>query len=180
MNKLIATFVAFFLVSLSAHAKTQTGSVYTDIKADCITVSNATEKAPIDFFTSECKAFAGFTLKISGGDLRYGPELKFEGAEIDLQRPGRFHDMASQKVEWVYDLTQDEEGSGSLAFKALIYRLSVSDATGDASRDQALLYVVRLNGKKSCVIGTAQTNEAARKLADSKSAACVKVDRLPR
>lgn len=153
-------------------AQTKTSSVYTDLKKDCIVVSDATDAAPIDFYTSECKAFGGFTLKESGGDLRYGPELSFEGQEINLQRPPNFHQMGSQKIEWVYDLIRGEEGDGTLKFKALIYRLSIADVEPDRP-DQSVLYVIRLNGKKSCLIGTSKTNEGARQLANNKSAPCV-------
>lgn len=166
------TLACFMSISAFAANKTQTNSIYTDMKADCIVVSSATDKAPIDFYDSECKAFGGFTLKESGGDLRYGPQLSFAGKEIDLKRPGAFHSMGSQKIEWVYDLTRDEEGSGTLKFKALIYRLSVANEDPD-KKDSSILYVVRLNGEKSCVIGTAATNEKARELANNESAQCL-------
>lgn len=162
------------LLSSTVFAKTETRSIYTDLKNDCIVVSLPTELAPIDFYESECKAFGGFALKESGGDLRYGPELSYGGQEIDLQRPPAFHGMGSQKIEWVYDLTRDEEGLGKLNFKALIYRLSVANPDG-LSADTSVLYVVKLDGKKSCVIGTAKTNEEARKLANNKSAKCVQL-----
>lgn len=170
MKKMVITSL-LFVVPLSVFAKTATKSVYTDLKNDCIVVSEATEMAPIDFFSSECKAFGGYGLKEAGGDLRYGPELSFAGKEIDLQRPGSFHEMGSQKIEWVYDISRDEEGSGALKFKALIYRLKVADNRSE--RDNSVLFVVKLDGKKSCVTGTAKTNEAARALANNKSAKCV-------
>lgn len=171
-NVFLSSLVCLLSVSALAGTKTETKSVYTDMKKDCIVVSSATDKAPIDFYDSECKAYAGFVLKESGGDLRYGPELSFNGKQIDLQRPGHFHNLGSEKIEWVYDISRDEEGSGELKFKALIYRLSVANEDPD-KKDSSVLYVVRLDGEKSCVIGTAKTNEAARDLANDKSAKCV-------
>lgn len=175
-NVILSSLISLASVAAFADSKTETKSVYTDLKTDCIVTSSATDLAPIDFFESECKAFGGFVLKENGGDLRYGPELSFSGKEIDLQRPGRFHNMGSQKIEWVYDVTRDEEGSGELKFKALIFRLSVADEDPD-KKDKSVLYVVRLNSEKSCVIGTVSTNEQARALANDAAAKCVETSK---
>lgn len=170
--------ISLVLATSSIFAKTtKTQSVYTDLKKDCIVVSSATEAAPIDFFTSECKAFGGYTLKESGGDLRYGPELSFNGKEINLQRPSSFHNMGSSKIEWVYDLTSDEEGSGDIKFKALIYRLSVANIEDPYKEDTSVLYVIKLDGEKSCVIGTTKSNTSARALANNVSAPCATLER---
>jgi hypothetical protein len=171
MNHLIAA-TAILLVSLTALSKTtETKSAYTDLKADCIVVSSSTDKAQIDFYTAECKAYGGYALRITGGDLRYGPELAFNGVQLDLARPFGFHDLGSDKIEWVYDLARDEEGNGEIHFKALIYRLNVADQDG---HDKSFLYVVRLNGEQSCVIGSVTNNEGARDLANDISAKCAK------
>ena len=175
MKKLAFLLIAPSL-SISAFAKTETTSSYTDLKADCIVVSVASENAPMDFYESECKAYGGYTLKETGADLRYGPELTYKGTEIDLQRPSTFHNMGSQKIEWLYDLTRGEEGDGELKFKALIYRLSVADMNPN-KKDTSVLYVVRLDKENSCVIGTASNNTAARKLANDPNAKCVTLDR---
>lgn len=164
--------VTFSLVQVSVAA---TSSVYTDLKNDCIVVSSATEKAPIDFYSSECKAFGGYTLGESGSDLRYGPVLGYHGVDIDLQLPYSFHEMGSSKIEWVYDVNRDEEGFGSLVWKALIFRIEsdvYSDEDGDEPKNVSNLHVVRLNGKNSCVIGLVKTNEAARELANKANAPC--------
>lgn len=160
------------LLALSAQAfagdlvpsspKTEWRSVYTDLNSDCVVISVATEEAPIDFYQAECKSFGGFQLFIEGGDLRYGPELRFGKTGIDLERPMSFHDMGSDKVEWVYHSTIDNEGVGSIEWKGLIYRLS--EASEDGERDVSILYAVRLSGEKSCVLGKVLTNEAAREL----------------
>ncbi|MFM6929065.1 MAG: hypothetical protein ACKOX6_11415 [Bdellovibrio sp.] len=175
--KKTAFLLTLSAISLNALAQNkQTASNYTDMKADCIVVSQSTDESPIDFYSSECKSFGGYTLKESGGDLRYGPELSYKDTEIDMQRPGTFHNLGSQKIEWVYDITRGEEGDGEINFKALIYRLSVADIN-PTKKDKSTLYVVRLNKEKSCLIGTASSNEAARKLANDSSAKCVTLDR---
>ena len=153
---------SFFLTSIAIAApKVENKSVYTDITKDCVTIQASNDKSEIDFLETECKSFGGYTLKISGGDLRYGPELSFAGQEIDLQRPGGFHDTASANIEWMYQLTSNEDGTGSIKWKGLIYRLSVSDENGTNS---SVLYSVRLDGAKSCLIGKSKDNAVARQL----------------
>lgn len=176
--KKMAFLLTLSAISVTALAtqKTQTASKYTDLKNDCIVVSQSNDESPIDFYSSDCKAFGGYTLKEAGGDLRYSPELSYNGTEIDLQRPATFHNMASKSIEWVYDLTQGDEGDGEINFKALIYRLSVADIN-PSKKDKSVLYVVRLDKENSCVIGTASNNEAARKLANNTAAKCVTLDR---
>ena len=171
------TILMLALTSLTtaALAKTVTASVYTEISKDCIMVSQATEEAPIDFYTRECKAFGGYKLFESGGDLRYGPELSFEGKTIDVQSPESFHQMASDKIEWVYDLTQDKEGSGEIKYKALIFRLGI-DSNPLKTKDATALFVIKLDGAKSCVIGRVATNAEARALANNTAAKCVTLD----
>jgi hypothetical protein len=168
------TLILTILLSLTPNAFAETNSVYTDLKADCIVVSQATDEAPIDFFTSECKAYGGYTLKESGGDLRYGPELIFNGKEINLQRPLSFHQLASRKIEWAYDLTRDNEGSGTINFKALIYR--ISEDTDHKGKSATFLHVIRLKGEDSCLIGKVKTNQQARDLANNTDAECIELE----
>jgi hypothetical protein len=151
------------LIATVAHAKQNNwNSVYTDLTKDCVTISRATNKAEIDFADQECKAFGGYQLNIAGGDVRYAPKLKYHGENINLHNPGAFHDMGSNKVEWIYFSTMDEAGQGSLKWVGWIYRLSVSRPNGTES--DSILYAVRLDGENSCALGTAQTNEQARRL----------------
>ncbi len=156
--------------SAQAFAATSVKSVYTDTVADCIVVSSATNQAPIDFSESECKAFGGYRLGIAGGDLRYHPELSYGGSSIDLATPGAFHDVASQKIEWVYKHTIDNEGSGSVKFVGLIYRLSVQKEDGQGN--DSILYAVRLDGAKSCLIGSTDDNVKARELVAKSTPGC--------
>lgn len=174
MKQIISTIAMVTLSTLTAFAgeaqQTTVGSVYTDLSKDCVVVAAANEQAPIDFYTAECKAFGGFQLTITGGDLRYHPELSFGGAAIVLDNPYTFHDMASNKVEWMYRKTTSADGSGSLQWIGFIYRLS--EAKEDGSADQQVLRVVRLDGAKTCSIGSVATNEQARALVLNAKAAC--------
>ncbi len=168
MKKMILVSAATILTSLNVFAgvKTERGSVYTDMKNECVVVSTATDQAPIDFYHAECKAFGGYRLTLTGGDLRYHPALYFGSTELNIPTPPSFHEPASDKVEWVYEHTIDQEGFGQLVWKALIYRLNVVDENNPEQNIEKL-FVVRLDGEKSCLLGTAQTNEKARELAYS-------------
>jgi len=153
------------------NAKTEWNSIYTDLKKDCVEISSATEEAPIDFYEAECKSFGGFQLKIQGSDLRYSPNLIFGDKEIELNRPMSFHDLGSDKIEWMFQKTVDNEGVGKVEWKGLIYRLSVADID-DSGKDVSVLYVTRLDGSKSCHLGKVRTNEEARKLVMNPKATC--------
>ena len=153
-----------------AATKAEWKSVYTDTAKDCVVVSASTERAPIDFSSSECKSFGGYRLLLDGGDLRYGPSLSFGGESLEIGRPGAFHDPSGTKWEWMYRHEIDEEGSGTVEWKGFIYRLSVSNEEGTGSTNQ--LHVVRLDGAKTCHLGVAKTNEQARAMVKDASARC--------
>jgi hypothetical protein len=165
-------FGALLLAGAPVHAEPLTwGSVYTSVAAkDCVEISKSNDRAEIDFSEAECPSYGGYRLHIGGGDLRYHPDLQFGGAAIELALPGNFHDMGGEKVEWLYTATRAYDGSGTLDWRALIFRLNVDDA--ETGKRRSLLYVVRLNGAKSCVIGSASSNDAARTLAHNLNAPC--------
>jgi hypothetical protein len=171
MRKLTFVFVLLSTIfSFRTFATTAIESVYTDTVADCVVVSSATDQAPIDFYVSQCKSFGGYSLGIRGVDLRYGPALSYNGIDLDLQRPAHFHDMATTKIEWLYKRESDEEGSGSLEWKGLIYHLS--EANEDGASDIEKVYAVRLQQEKTCVLGVVSDDESARKLILDESALC--------
>lgn len=149
--------------SFAAPATIKTESVYTDLDQDCVTISAANENAQIDFFEAECKSFGGYSLSITGSDLRYHPALRYGDQAIPLQTPFTFHDVSSSKIEWVYQVTLENDGYGQVAWKGLIYRLSYTDF--DSGVNMNPLYVVRLNGEDSCFLGTTTSNVKAREMA---------------
>lgn len=184
-NLNIAAYVIFLLSSTTGFAvgngdigsgsngmlKTTLTSVYTDIQKECVTISAATEKAPIDFFESDCKAFGGYRLQIRGSDLRYHPVLSFGDKEIEIETTYHFHDTGSSKVEWVYKLETDEEGLGNIHWVGLIFRLT--EATdSDSGKDVSVLYVVRLDKEKTCLVGKTQSNQKAREMAYNSKPDC--------
>ena len=170
MKSLLLVPFSFLFMSFSFAPDWHWKSAYTDIQNDCIVISEASDQAPIDFYEAECRSYGGYQLYIEGGDLRYGPKLVYNGARIDLKRPGNFHDPGSDKIEWVYRHTLDAEGSGSIEWTGLIYRLSVVDS--ENGTDSSVLYAVRLDGEKSCVVGTSATEEEAHSLIYHSRADC--------
>jgi hypothetical protein len=159
------------LVTFNVYSAPVWKSAFTDLKNDCVAISSATDKAPIDFYRAECKSFAGFILFIDGGDLRYGPELHFKDSLIDLQRPPQFHDMGTEKIEWLYTIDLDDEGSGIIVWRGMIFQLSI--ANEDGVTEKIVNYSVRLDGDKSCLIGTTNTDTGARNLVYSSTEDCI-------
>ncbi|MFV3410257.1 hypothetical protein ACNH6C_16725 [Bdellovibrio bacteriovorus] len=175
MKQLFSSIAIISMAALTAFAgesqQVTIGSVFTNLTTECVEVSAANQQSPIDFYNAECKGFGGYQLNISGGDLRYHPELTYGGKQIALKNPYSFHDVASTEVEWMYRKTNSlEDGSGSLQWIGFIYRLS--EATEDGMSDVELVYAVRLDGADTCSIGTAATEEQARALVLSSKAHC--------
>ena len=165
--KQILIFVSI-LVSGSAFAANQ--STYTSIaKADCQTIQDSENEkdAPIDYYTGHCPGKNGYTVVISGGDLRYSLSLKFGRKEINLTQIGSFHDLGADKVEW--------RGPRGGQYTSIIYRLNI--AQGDEGKDKSYLYVARLAGANTCIIGIvppgANMNQQARDLADDEYLPCL-------
>ncbi len=156
-------FLSSLLIFQFAYA--DIASVVTDVSKECVVISNSTEKAPIDFYEAACKSFGGYNLSIAGGDIRYSPRLSYGSSEISLDIPGSFHDMASNQVEWIYDLQRDEEGSGVLQWRGLIYSLSVYN--NDTQKDEIFFYAVKLDGDKSCSLGQGVTRDEVAKLIET-------------
>lgn len=158
-------------------ASAQYASIYTSVKpADCQTIksSDLDQDAPIDYYTGECVGLDGYKVIISGGDLRYSLSLKYESQHLIFTQIGQFHDMGASRIEWRGLIGQDGRVKG---YTSLIYRLSIADAEGGP--DDEKLFVVRLSGSDSCLIGVVDRspnmNRTARKIADNPAAACLPI-----
>ncbi|MFS4457567.1 hypothetical protein [Bdellovibrio sp. HCB2-146] len=179
MRLLFGASITLFIIVIAtgmAKATPRVESSFIDIDKDCVVVSSATENAPIDFFESECRSFGGYQLSIKGSDLRYSPRLSYLGREIELLRPMSFHDMNDSQIEWIYSLEVDEEGSGQIEWRGLIYQLSVADNDEEDENsigDRPVYYAVRLQGEQTCVIGTVVSAEEARVLIADPATPCL-------
>lgn len=170
----LACMSLLFIGSASAlvpgAGRTEWKSIDTDLEKDCVVISASTEQAPIDFYESECKSFGGYQLFISGGDIRYAPVLKYLAHPIKIQHPYSFHDLATNKIEWIYQVKLNEEGMGKLQWKGLVYSLSVADP--ESGENHLQVYAVRLDGHRSCLAGITNTQEKARELVYNSTAGC--------
>lgn len=167
MNKVLAILA---LISSSAFAGTAWKSVYTNLDNDCVTVSQSNQNAVIDFQELECKSFGGYRLGVEGGDLRYKPTLKYGPTTIQMDSVGAFSDTGSKNIEWVYLHETARDGAGKVQWKGLIYRLSIQDGQSGQSRTE--LFAVRLDGSKSCLVGSTTDNLKARQLVYNSRPGC--------
>lgn len=169
----VSVLLAFGLSSnLALAGKKVWGNAYTDVDLDCVAHAVANQKADIDFRKVECKSFGGYQMFIEGADLRYSPTLEFHGKVVFSHREFAFHDMAASKVEWVYLRNEETDGGGKLEWKGFVYRLAV--AREDGGKDDSRLYVVRLNGAKTCSLGGAKSNEQAHAMIQDPRTPCEK------
>ncbi|MCO5113348.1 MAG: hypothetical protein M9899_04140 [Bdellovibrionaceae bacterium] len=169
----------------AAWAQTGPQSVYTSLNIqDCLTVESVMllpeEEREIDYYTGVCPSYGGYTVGVSGGDLRYSLFLSYNGTEISLPSYYQFHETGNL-AEWRYALKSTGFHSNELQLKALIYRIYYSDYDTNGNEvNKSNLIVVRLNKEKSCVIGIVpqqkDMNLAARKIADNPKARCVKIN----
>lgn len=173
MKFLLLSFLISLLITLPSITFAEWRSVTTDLKNDCVVISSATEDAPIDFYRAECKSFGGYALAIEGGDLRYGPELVYKEQSIDLKRPYQFHDLATESVEWLYEIEIDNEGVGKLDWRGMIYQLSVAQYDEEAEQDKVIFYAVRLKGLESCVVGMSESESDARAMIKKDETVCL-------
>jgi hypothetical protein len=157
-------------------------SDYTSVAvSDCKTIASYQDPyVEIDYYDRECAGKAGYIVNVAGGNLRYSPDLVYQGALIDLRtlidlpNPMSFHDVGSNKVEWRYRLSK-----GKKEYVALIYRINADnydEKTGDF-KSSSTLYVIRLKGADSCLVGkverSADMNKRARAIADDETLPCI-------
>ncbi|MEM7646350.1 MAG: hypothetical protein AAF203_05530 [Pseudomonadota bacterium] len=175
----ISMVLTFLMFAIQGLAHPELESKYTSVKpADCFAAnSSELELEPeIDFYEGTCPAFGGYVVEISGGDIRYSLSLHYGKKKIDLPRPGAFHDMGSDVIEWRFN-RHNSNGHGPFHPNALIYRLNVADDLTEGPKNIDRLIVVRLNKEKSCVIGdlskVKDMNKKARAIADDFSSPCL-------
>lgn len=172
------TIIIFMTLALASTVQAATySSEYTSVNEDdCQTLESSalSDTDEGDFYTGLCPSLGGYTVKISGGDLRYAVLLSYQDTVIQLIHPPGFHDMGSSKIEW-----RTRTQNGVKEYTALIYRLQFQDynqKTGENFENEQLV-VVRLNKADSCTVGVVnkQTNmnEKARKIADNLNAPCI-------
>lgn len=170
--------VSLFMFAAQAHAKLE--STYTSIRTNCLMHDSASMRAEpeIDFLVEECQGLGGYQVMIIGSDLRYPLSLVYNDKKIELTQIPGFHDIGSDKIEWLYErVTQKDSILKTVNYKALIHRMNYemyNEKTLDMEQTSALI-VTKLDKDKTCPVGiikkSARMNEEARELAE-------KVDQL--
>lgn len=154
------------LLSFASIASDKFTSGYSDLE-DCKVLESSENdpNAEMDYFRSLCPGRDKIKVFIVGGDARSWLELEIKGKKVDLYEGllsagsslGVFPYVSGKKLEWRYK-------GGSL--HALIVRMGASDP--ETNHPKSGLVVLRVKGNSVKVIGLANTNEDARKIADSK------------
>jgi hypothetical protein len=152
----------------SHEARADAVSVYTSIRpADCQTPP-AEVSAPYEarhLGVQQCPAPRQWTLLLVSSDANTwidlaGPDVTWSGERpVVYDSPiGNFPSVGgSSAVEW-------RRWNGRLT--ALIFRVTAQDPAA-FDKHRSVLYVVRLQRDGACVLGRADTNEGARRLADA-------------
>ena len=170
MKTIIIIMLSIFNFSVAAKQ-----FVYTNVsRNNCAIIENNEE---YDSMKYECPSLGNYRIHIDGADLRYGLTLQYKGDDVALPEIDPFHMPGSSVIEWRYKIVD-----GKVNYYGLLFRLEIS--TGNPGETDSILYAVRLNGKKSCVInqyresnyGHGAENVLARKLLDSDESRCVELD----
>ena len=177
---LLLASLLFGLVALASAQAPTAGFVYTQVGLDLCAVTESSEfeeVPPIDYFTSECPGFAGYRVFFRGGDLRTWLELekggvrsRFSEGRLGEHSPGSFPYLTGAPLEWRYRIEERSEVRTVVPY-AVIYRVAGQDWE-DHTRENQHLLVLRLSGVEACLLGSADTNEAARTLADDPKRGC--------
>lgn len=166
-----ALFIFLAIASIQSLAQAKLESTYTSVQTDdCATydASDLHPNAEIDFYTGECPGLGGYQVMISGGDLRYPLHLVYGGKKITLTQFLTFHQLGSNKIEWLYE----RSSQGKVTYKALIHRMgydSYNPETNMAESTEALI-VSKLDGANTCSVAvvkkSANMNQKAREIAE--------------
>jgi hypothetical protein len=169
-NIFALTVITFSVYVNSANAEALSSYTGVNVEKDCVVAaSSETQKdAEIDFLEAECPGLGGYRVYLEGGDLRYGLKLGFGNKKIDIDKTSAFHDMGSEKIEWVYERTvkdvKEEDfiiSKHGIKYLALIYRINYSkyDEKTEKETNTTKLIVTKLNGEKSCVVAEVEASD---------------------
>lgn len=174
MHLLIVTLVSLITLSVSTSAKTE--AVYSNVELDnCAIAYESDETGAI---TRECASFGNYKIRISGSDGRYGFIVSYNGKVIEIPELDHFHSPGSKVIEWRYTYDLDTR---EISYNSLMFRLE--HATGIESKNDSILYAVRLNQESSCLLETFQESDAtspgsenikAREILDNINTPCKK------
>lgn len=160
-----ALLLSTFAIRASADIP-QMMSEYSPLDACKVIAQPASTNEPNDAYEARCPAHDGYSVTILGGDVRTWLVLKKGKNTVNLQGVGEsdvhFPMIAGKKLEWRYQVTGSHKD-----LMALIFRVSGQDPQALSDKTKTYLYVIRPLTNGFCILGKAQTNEAARHIADT-------------
>ena len=173
--KLVLLIVGCVTLLATTAATAKISADYTSLKEEDCQTLNMVE----NLYQANCPSKANYLLHTFSRDLRSGVDLIYNNNKVSYQPIPPFH--VGETVEWRY-----EKVGNAQKYHALIYRIytaQIDPLDGDSfylprEQDKQQLVVIRLNKEKSCLLGVIEPsknmNTEARKLADNKSARCIK------
>jgi hypothetical protein len=153
--RFVLLILAFITVGTVAKAGQEIGNMITDTDRDCLMISSSTDQSDDVFFESECKAFAGYDLKIVGKEDRVGPTLSYRGFDITLKDPDFPHKLASKNIEWFFSRSYFPNGSGTVDWFGMMYQLEVQTPQGKVLQ----YYGLHLLKGQTCVVGVSESRD---------------------
>ena len=170
-------FWGFALSSIVSHASPfAMKSVQTSIEeSKCIKIKSheydrESVARPYEYQELECPGLGGYQVFYSGKDQKYLIGLKYNGQVINFEAPSTLHEIAQKNIEWRVEQNLNETAE----FKALLFQVNMIDENSEALKKTEVIYVVRLNGEKSCLLSKSPDWKSATEIADNPKSKCSK------
>ena len=151
------------------------GSDYTSLKEEDCQILSMVE----NLYQANCPSKQNYLLHTFSRDLRSGVDLIYHNRKVSYQPILPFHVGAT--VEWRYEKVGDAKKHHALIYRVYMAQMDPLDSDSfylPREQDKQQLIVIRLNKEKLCLLGVIEPsknmNTEARKLADNKSARCIK------
>jgi len=173
MNKIGFAFFALLALSPTPAFSQETSfiSEYTPVdRKSCKDIPQPKAMEGDDSFKQRCPGRDGYTVYEEGGDNRSWLVLEKGKQRIELQgiatEDAVFPVLWGGKLDWRYQVK-----NGQKQLVALIFRMGGYDhksyEAGNYEKKTTMLYVLRFDGSRHCILGKSPSNEEARKLADN-------------
>ena len=148
---------------------------YTSLKEEDCQTLNMVE----NLYQANCPSKQNYLLHTFSRDLRSGVDLIYHNRKVSYQPILPFHVGAT--VEWRYEKVGNAKKYHALIYRVYTAQMDPLDSDSfylQREQDKQQLIVIRLNKEKLCLLGVIEPsknmNTEARKLADNKSARCIK------
>ncbi len=155
LSKTIAAIGVALFFAPHVEAQDRVKSEFTSTAPKRSVILEQSKKDEIDYFRHLCRGFGGYEIIHEGADARSWINIKYRDCVVDLHdatmkmASGSFPAKANDVVEWRGVVTK-----GKFVPYAIMYRLAGSDEA--TRRERTRLIVIKLDQKKSAIVGYAQ------------------------